>query len=481
MSRRPTAVDLFAGAGGMSLGVEQAGFDVIAAVELDPIHAATQLAHSVIGLDARAILRQRTETNGSSSVDVVCGGPPCQGFSLIGQRALDDPRNRLVRQFVRLVVDLDAKYFVFENVKGLALGTHRKFLRLLISEFRERGYDVTEPWRVLNARNYGVPQHRERLFLLGAKSGFPLPDYPKIATDDTPDVFRSIDVRAVPTCREAIEDIPDNERFEELMTGDSVRVPEWKPKSDFARELHCMTETCWHYGYPRRWDDTLLSSSTRTAHTEVSRRRFAETKQGDVEPISRFFRLPHDGQSNTLRAGTDSARGAFTSPRPIHYKHARCVSVREMARLHGYPDWFRFHVTKWHGARQVGNSVPPPLARAVASSVIRALGVKPRVPKRSLDLGNPELLAMDMTEAAELWNVEVPIKRRDRKSGARKRKQHEIEEARLAAERSLRVKLPKNLGDAIYSLRYRTRLPRRILKTEPKGREWAIEGRGRAL
>jgi DNA (cytosine-5)-methyltransferase 1 len=437
MNGRPTVIDLFAGAGGMSLGFEQAGFDVIAAVELDPIHAATHhfnfpitttLARSVIGLDARTLLQQRSNMNGRKSVDVVCGGAPCQGFSLIGQRMLDDPRNQLVRQFVRLVVDLDAKYFVFENVKGLTLGRHRKFLRLLISEFRENGYDVQAPWRVLNAKNFGVPQHRERLFLLGAKSGLTLPNYPQSVTDDTPDLFASALIRPVPVCRAAIDDIPDNEQFDELMTGDSIHVPDWKPESTYARELHCVTETCWHCGYRRRWNGEMLTASMRTAHTDISRRRFLQTRPGDVEPISRFFRLAPDGQSNTLRAGTDSARGAFTSPRPIHYKYARCVSVREMARLHGYPDWFRFHVTKWHGARQIGNSVPPPLARAVASSVMVALGVKPCAPQKVLELGSPGLLAMDMTEAAEFWDVAVPIGRRDRKSGARKRKQELIEE-----------------------------------------------------
>lgn len=428
----------------MSLGFEQAGFDVIAAVELDPIHAAVHhfnfpttktLVSSVIGLDANTILGRHNKTNGNRGVDVVCGGAPCQGFSLIGQRMLDDPRNQLVRQFVRLVVDLDAKYFVFENVKGLTVGRHRKFLRLLISEFEERGYAVTEPWRVLNARNYGVPQHRERLFLLGAKQGLPLPKYPDIVTADEPDLFCSTAVRPIPTCRDALEDLPDNEQFEELMTVDSVRVERWSAASEFAMEMHCMTEDCWHYSYPRNWDSRLLTSSMRTAHTEISRRRFLETSPGYVEPISRFFKLSPNGQSNTLRAGTDSARGAFTSPRPIHYDYDRCVSVREMARLHGYPDWFRFHVTKWHGGRQIGNSVPPPLARAVATSVIRALGITPQRPRHSLSLGSPSLLAMDMTEAAEFWDVEVPIKKRDRKNGLHKRKQHEIEIERLSAQR----------------------------------------------
>lgn len=443
MSSRPKVVDLFAGAGGMSLGFEQAGFDVIAAVELDPIHAATHhfnfpvtktVAQSVIGLGVRDILRNNENFVEGSGVDVVCGGAPCQGFSLMGKRLLDDPRNQLVRQFVRLVIELDAKYFVFENVKGLTVGKHREFLHELISEFDKEGYRVTEPWHVLNAKNYGVPQHRERLFLLGAKSGLPLPEYPTISTSDEHGLSND-KLRSIPTCKEALGDIPDIERFDDLITLDSVRVSDWKPKSDYARELHCSLDRCWHYGYIRRWNSSLLTSSKRTAHTEISRRRFVETKQGEVEPISRLFKLLPEGQCNTLRAGTDSARGAFTSPRPIHYEYARCISVREMARLHGYPDWFRFHITKWHGARQIGNSVPPPLARAVASSVIRALGVKPRSPQTILDLGSPNLLAMGMKEAAEYWGVEIPIKKRDRKSGARKRKQKEIEESRLATKR----------------------------------------------
>ena len=184
----------------------------------------------------------------------------------------------------------------------------------------------------------------------------------------------------------------------------------------------------WHYGYVRDWEPGLLTSSRRTAHTDISRRRFRDTRPGTVEPISRFYKLAADGVSNTLRAGTDAARGAFTSPRPIHHRHDRCVTVREMARLHGFPDWFRFHVTKWHGARQIGNSVPPPLARAVAASVRAALvGVEPVRPSASVPLGDPKLLRMDMTEAAAHFGVDVPIGRRDRKSGATKRKQRDIE------------------------------------------------------
>jgi DNA (cytosine-5)-methyltransferase 1 len=208
-----------------------------------------------------------------------------------------------------------------------------------------------------------------------------------------------------------------------------VLTRKWGKPSRYAAELRCLTNEAWHFGYPRDWNPSLLTSSLLTQHTEISRRRFQKTEGGAVEPISRFFKLAAGGVSNTLRAGTDAARGAFTSPRPIHYKYARCVTVREMARLHGYPDWFRFHETKWHGARQIGNSVPPPLARAVASQVISALGMEPTRPARSVALGEIELLRLDMSAAAAHWNIDNPIARRDRKSGARKRKQAEIEAA----------------------------------------------------
>lgn len=436
MNDRPIGIDLFAGAGGMSLGFEQAGFDIAAAVEIDPIHAAVHhfnfpdaavLARSVVGLrgdDLRA-----AAGIGRRSVDVVFGGPPCQGFSLIGQRMLEDPRNHLVKEFVRIVAELKAKTFVFENVKGLTVGKHRRFLDALIETFDDAGYAVRTPWRVLNAVHYGVPQDRERLFLLGARKGLRVPSYPDATTSPDRDLFSTNGSASTPTCADALSDVPDAEAFVELMTSDSVEIARWKAATEYARQCRCETRGAWHFGYPRVWESRLLTASMRSVHTDISRRRFAATRPGDVEPISRFFKLDPKGVCNTLRAGTDSARGAFTSPRPIHFAFPRCITVREMARLHGYPDWFRFHVTKWHGARQVGNSVPPPLARAIAGAVIDALGIVPTRPTRRLELGSPELLSMDMGEAAEFWKVPVPIGRRDRKNGLRKRKQAEIEEA----------------------------------------------------
>ena len=202
--------------------------------------------------------------------------------------------------------------------------------------------------------------------------------------------------------------------------------------STCAAGLRCLcNDTCWHCGYVRDWNPSVLASSARTEHTEISRRRFAETEPGSIIPISRCFRLAEDGVSNTLRAGTDGARGAFTSPRPIHYRYPRSVTVREMARLHGFPDWFRLHVTKWHGARQIGNAVPPSLARAIAGRVVAALGANPARPETVIALGEPALLSLDLSGAAVHFGIQAPPSRRDRKSGAKKRKQFEIERERL--------------------------------------------------
>lgn len=437
---RPIGIELFSGAGGLSLGFEQAGFDVRAAVEIDPIHCAVHkfnfpdcamIPRSVAAVSASEI--RRAAGIGNKVVDCVFGGPPCQGFSMIGHRVLDDPRNKLVLEFVRIVAELGARSFVFENVKGLTVGRHRAFLEELVEAFDKAGYDVRLPWRVVDAADFGVPQHRQRLILVGVKKGGKLPVYPTPITTPA-DAKRNVTGLPMgPTAREALGDLPDADKFAILAATDVVKGAKHRKPSAYAAEMRCQTNDAWHFGHVREWDPSVLTSSWQTEHTEISRRRFTATVPGTTEPISRFYRLNPDGLSNTLRAGTDGARGAFTSPRPIHYEHARCVTVREMARLHGFPDWFRMHSTKWHGARQIGNAVPPPLGRAIAAQVIAALGHVPTRPEGVLKLGDEKLLYMEMSSAARHFGVEAPSGKRDKKSGAKKRTQTETEAARLAA------------------------------------------------
>jgi DNA (cytosine-5)-methyltransferase 1 len=403
MAGQPIAVDLFAGAGGLSLGFQQAGFGVRAAVEYDPIHCSVHefnfpscaaICRSVTDIDGEYI---RSHSGiGQTDIAVVIGGAPCQGFSLIGYRALDDPRNQLVSHYVRLVKELQPRYFIFENVKGLTIGHHRKFLHELMDEFKSIGYSIVEPYRVLNALWFGVPQSRERLFIMGARNGSPLPFYP----DPTHQPNRAIhDIRNLPltpTVWDAIGDLPDVEEFEELLERDWVEAKFGQP-SEYAKTLSIASGK----------RTTRLTSSLRTVHTSESQKRFTKTHHGCVEEVSRFLKLDPDGYCNTLRAGTASDRGAFTSPRPIHPYAARCITVREAARLHSYPDWFRFHVTKWHGFRQIGNSVPPLLAKAVALQVVAALprALRPNVNDTVPTIGDPALLSLSMSEAAERYGV----------------------------------------------------------------------------
>jgi DNA (cytosine-5)-methyltransferase 1 len=390
-------IDLFAGAGGLSLGFEQAGFDVVAAVEIDPVHCAVHkfnfpktatICKSVTELTGKEI--RRRSGIGNRDVDVVFGGAPCQGFSLIGKRAFDDPRNQLVYHFVRLVMELNPKYFVFENVKGLTVGSHRQFLEEIIEAFSSGGYNVVADYRVLNAVDYGVPQDRRRLFLMGARPGLKLPEYPKPIRNTT--------------VREAISDLPDAETLPELWHKDWVKAKFGKP-STYAAILRGKAEDSTDYSYRRIYDSSILTSSLLTKHTDLSRKRFSETLPGNVEPISRFKKLDFEGICNTLRAGTASDRGAFTSPRPIHPIASRVITVREAARLHSYPDWFRFHATKWHGFRQVGNSVPPLLGRAVAQQIVSVLGKKPKKPNDAVDLGDVSLLCVSMSSASAIFGV----------------------------------------------------------------------------
>ena len=401
LTSTPIGVDLFAGAGGLSLGFAQAGFDVLAAVEYDPIHAATHefnfpgcatVCRSVADIDG-AYVRSHSRI-GDRDVDVVFGGAPCQGFSMIGKRALDDPRNRLVYHFVRIVSELKPKYFVFENVRGLTVGEHKKFLDEIIEEFTSAGYQVLKDYKVLNAANFGVPQGRQRLFLMGSRTGCPLPDYPA-PTHKIPGTSLDLGfLDTTPTVWDAIGDLPEANDFEELLERDWV-CAKFKSPSAYARALR------------QAPDSTalgLLTSSMRTIHTELSKERFSATPHGETEEVSRFLRLDPQGLCNTIRAGTATDRGAFTSPRPIHPFSARCITVREAARLHSYPDWFRFHVTKWHGFRQVGNSVPPLLGQAVASQIIRKLGFEPAQIETGR-VGDTSLLALKMSEAAERYDV----------------------------------------------------------------------------
>jgi len=351
---KPIAIDLFCGAGGQSLGFQRAGFDIVCAIDNDPINVAIHKKNfpkcNSIEADIGKLTGQKVRDLGKLSndveIDVLFGGPPCQGFSLIGKRNKRDPRNKLLRHFCRLVLELKPKYFVIENVPGLLSGTAKKTLQNALRGLSSE-YSWKTPIEILNAADYGVPQTRRRVFVLGfLKSAFspayPLPTTPKERL----------------TVRDAIRDLYPIGRSITSLKQDSIRIKRGA-SSAYARNLSD--------------NDGPLSGCKRCGHSEEVVVRFRKTSQGETEQESRLRRLSLSRPSPTLRAGTGRSNGSFTAARPIHPTQPRCITVREAARIHSFPDWFQFHQTQWHGFRQVGNSVPPKLGESVALSIFKAI------------------------------------------------------------------------------------------------------------
>lgn len=430
------------------MGFEQAGFDVLAAAEYDPIHAAVHrynfpcteiLCGDVSRLTGEEIKRairagwrshgRRGEWDGE--LDVIVGGPPCQGFSTIGRRRQGDRRNDLVFEFARLVAELRPRYFVMENVPGMASfpRTERDdsplLLDSLLDELRGVGYQVERP-QFLNACLFGVPQDRRRLLLVGSRTDECLPDEivpthrprPRRPGHSLPRGTKAIaerypDLPACPSVDDAISDLPNANDYKGLLTSDTVELVGddmdlmEDRASAYARSLRGLDKDNTDRSHPRAWDVERLTSSCRTTHAQKVETRFEATEQGQSESISRLYRLHPQGISTTLRAGTHYDRGSFNAPRPIHPTHPRVITVREAARLHGFPDWFRLHWTKWHGFRQVGNSLPPPVGRAVGRQIVKAMGLTPRVPETVIDMADDHLLYLENLAAAKQFDADL--------------------------------------------------------------------------
>lgn len=371
-----------------------AGFSVKSAVELDDIASDAHrknFPHCVVIEEdisniTGTMLLEAAEV-GSGEVDVVIGGPPCQGFSLAGKRELDDVRNELLGEYARIVLEIKPKFFVMENVKGLLSYKSGKVLDEFIEQMSNY-YAITLPVKVLNAADFGVPQNRERLFVIGVRSDLNLlMTYPKpthIKPSDARFQYNSIhkdhssniegELPYCPTVADAISDLPNPNMYPKLLEGDSiVNKISGDYISDYAKEMRRITVKCNDYSTPRPdWDRNLLTNTKRTRHEKKIYKEFLKLKEGEIHK-SRRKKLNANGLSPTIRAGTKSDKGSYTALRPIHYKQPRVITVREGARLMSFPDWMDFHKTKWHGFRLVGNAVPPLLAKAVANEIIYAL------------------------------------------------------------------------------------------------------------
>lgn len=411
--KRPVAIDLFSGCGGMSLGLEAAGFDIAAAVEFDAIHAlvhhfnfpySATICKDISQLTSQELLNAIEHNEFSCEIDLIAGGPPCQGFSSIGKRQLGDPRNVLVFEYVRVIKEIKPKYFIFENVPGMASGRHRRFLDELISELESVGYVIDKPISVLDASLYGAPQTRKRLILLGSrldvnKARYPLPTHADI---DSAGLLCNIGLLPLSTCGEAIHDLAKHTAFTEGDNGiDTSKLDYSGLRHNFSIQPNGEYSLC-----HRRLVSNKIYGHIGSKHTQTSIEKFRATNPGSVERTSRFFKLAINGQCNTLRAGTASDKGAYTAPRPIHYSEPRCITVREAARLHTFPDWFRFHNTIWHGFREIGNSVIPFLSKSLGKQVIKAMDLDEiDFESYTLNQQDEELLRFNMGQSSKYWNI----------------------------------------------------------------------------
>lgn len=354
----PKTIDLFSGVGGFSLGFSLAEFDVALAVDKNETTLETYRRNFP---DKRAVNIDLSQADGEDilaetslekgDVDVVIGGPPCQGFSVMGNRDKDDERNGLLLHFARQVVDIAPRYFVMENVKGLNSGDAKDYLERFEETLDSAGFGIVEPLKVLNAKNYGVPQDRERLIVIGYREGEIKPPYPEPINEKT-------------GVRDAIGDIPSNLDSQQIENG--VLKSELGEPSPYVRRLNS-----WKNG--SRNLPNGLSGMQPVDHEERIVERFSKVEPGDRDEISSYHRLDPDQPSYTLRAGSGRDRGTHTAARPIHPEDPRVITVREAARLQSFPDWFQFHQTKYHGMRQIGNSVPPLLAFRIGESILDSI------------------------------------------------------------------------------------------------------------
>lgn len=383
LRRRPLALDLFCGAGGMSLGFERAGFDIALGVDRDGYHVATHernfpygktICHSVADLTLTDI---NAALGSERDIDLVFGGPPCQGFSTMGQRDALDPRNALIHQFVRVIAEVQPKAFVMENVPGMLSGATQAILNDALAQFESAGYSITQPLRVLDASAFGVPQKRRRLFVLGLRRdiGGSI-SYPSSAPPGSP---------SRPTVWEAIADLPDVDQLLELFERNEAAY-ESLPQSEYAKLMRGQISSESDYSYDRMWDERICSGCMRVKHTPSAVALYRSTPNGEMVPSHKLPKLDPKGIAPTLRAGSDSSHGSYTAPRPIHPFQPRCITVREAARLHGFPDWFCFYPLKWHGYRQIGNAVCPPVAHALGIEILKALRIQPTKPRMKISL-----------------------------------------------------------------------------------------------
>lgn len=347
---RFTAIDCFSGAGGLSLGLIQAGFDLRCAIDNDSVAVKTYAGNfqhpiirkSIMEISGRELLRLGNMKK--HECFLVAGGPPCQGFSVQRRGPDEDNRNRLVLEFLRIITEIKPKYFLMENVPGIAHKRGHLFFETVRSATEAMGYKIHVA--KLDAVHYGIPQYRKRVFMVGewteggiSRFRFPPPITPHPSKFKT--VGEILKGLPAPHGSKQNEKTPYNHVADKLTPINLQRirtVPEGGGRESIPKDLQL---PCHNKGNGHR-------------HLDV------------------YGRLSRSAPSVTLTARFDS----FTRGRFGHPVEHRSITLREGARIQTFPDSFKFLGTKVEVARQIGNAVPPLLAKAVGRSIIRSFKQK---------------------------------------------------------------------------------------------------------
>lgn len=345
---KPKVIDLFAGVGGLSLGFENEGFDVVVANEYDPSIAEAysenhKNTNMIVG-DITSLDLKETFGRYAGQIDVVIGGPPCQGFSQKGQRkTIHDERNFLFKYYVAVVELVKPKYFVMENVPNLLTTEKGYFLKEIEELFNGMGYSLQ--YGVLNASDYGVPQNRKRAVIIGKLFGV-APNLPIPKKDNV-------------TIWDAISDLAY------LNSGEGTEIQEYhiQPESEYQKAL--------------RGDGEILYNHVATKHSALALERLSMIPPNagkEVLPEEHLTKSIYSGTWTRMRKDETSVTitTRFDTPSSGKFTHPfldRAITVREAARIQSFPDSFRFVGNKSSQMKQVGNAVPPRLAAAIAEVI----------------------------------------------------------------------------------------------------------------
>lgn len=348
----PTIINLFCGCGGFALGAHAAGLGPSVAIDIDSILTSSysiNFPHTkLVSADLSKIEGSAIRREVDGDIDGIFGGPPCQAFSEIGQRNAEDPRRSLLGHFFRLVAELRPAFFVMENVRGVGYSNMRPVLDKGLDLLEVR-YEIVGP-TIMDAADFGAATKRRRLFVIG---------YDRNRCDNLSESDIGAARTNPATVRVAIGDLSSAVPVGEADGFDLWKIVRGGRPSGYAAKL--------------RADDRTFTGHRRTAHTPAVVARFETVEPGETDVVGRHPRLHWDGQCPTLRAGTGNDHGSYQSVRPIHPDEPRVITVREGARLQGFPDHFRFHPTVWHSFRMIGNSVSPIISKAIFSVIAKRI------------------------------------------------------------------------------------------------------------